>query len=173
MSRLLRPSFRDAPKAQARNPCPRTEIIDSGLAHGARLGAGGRLAKPARKVRCPSNSPQTETWAAPDLRGTKALFVPCSSVISYPALHGLASAGGSHGNSHPTTRIYTRTGRRGGNMAARGAGATGGVARDRISELGVGAKLPNEPERLSRGAGQRRLCRRPKCCDRVSLGGKS
>src|SRR6266849_5525936 len=75
----------------------------------------------------------TETWAAPDLRSAKALFVPWSSVISYLALHGHAPAGGSHGNSHPTTRTYTRTGRRGGHLADRSASAAGADACGRIS----------------------------------------
>src|ERR1700751_4738496 len=118
----------------------------------------------------PSHS---ETWAAPDPRSAKVLFVPCPSVISYPALHGHDPGGGAHGNSHPTTRIYTRTGWRGGHLASRSAGAAGADACSRISALGVSAKLRTAGERLSRGSGKRRLCRRPKCRDRVSLGGKS
>src|ERR1700758_240018 len=94
-------------------------------------GFGGSTAGPSH----------SETWAAPDPRSAKVLFVPCPSVISYPALHGHDPGGGAHGNSHPTTRIYTRTGWRGGHLASRSAGAAGADACSRISALGVSAKL--------------------------------
>src|SRR5262247_3296101 len=73
--------------------------------------------------RAPSIHDPSETWAAPDFRSAKALFVLRQSVISSPYCMDRTPAGRSHGNPHPTTRIHCHAWRCGSCLAARGTGA--------------------------------------------------
>src|SRR5215510_7774295 len=70
------------------------------------------------------------TWAAPDFRSAKALFVLRQSVISSPYCMDRTPAGRSHGNPHPTTRIHCHAWRCGSCLAARGTGAAAGFPAD-------------------------------------------
>src|SRR5262245_31122930 len=80
-----------------------------------------------------------ETWAAQDLRSAKALFVPSLKRDIVPLLHAHdLRREESHGNPHPTARIYIHIGRRCSSMAAHGARAAAGDAGGRLSPQPVG-----------------------------------
>jgi hypothetical protein len=67
----------------------------------------------------------TETWAAQDFRGAKALFVPSLKRDIVPSIGMHVTFGGEelHGNPHPTARNHIHAGRRSSCVAARGARA--------------------------------------------------
>src|SRR5262245_61923635 len=78
--------------------------------------------------------------------------------------------GGAHDSHHRTAGIAGRTWRRGCRVAARGAGAAGGDAGDRVSQRLV-TRGPNTVcDRISPRHSRDRLCRGPEPGDRVSLG---
>src|SRR5262245_54176998 len=79
--------------------------------------------------------------------------------------------GGSYGKLHRTTKILSHARRRGGVMAARGAGAAGGDAADHRF-LGLGHACGPRPvgRRFCAAAARTRLDRGSQPYDRVSVG---
>ena len=75
------------------------------------------------------------------------------------------------GDRMNAARVHHAARRRGGGVAARGAGAAAGDAGDRVPQPGSSGADREQCDRISERSERDRLCREPECHNRISLGG--